>query len=885
MFCPKCGIENPDTSFYCVKCGADLAQALTPPKYRHKPHILDTQAYFKPNIVIGNRYKIIKELGRGGRGVIYQALDLELGMIIAIKFLPQELANNPQAVEDLKKEAKACMLLSHQNIVRLHNFEDMEGYKFITMEYIDGENLEQMLKRRKKFTIDETIQYAKQICMGLAYAHQRGVIHRDIKPSNLMKTKEGIIKITDFGIAANIFDSLKQITSEYVLGTPIYMSPEQLLGEPLDQRSDIYSLAVVLYEFLSGSPPFQEGAIEYRIINEPPKSIPDIPSHINDAIIMKGLQKDRNRRWKNASEFSLALEGKIPVVKEQKVIKQLAIWWGLRRLFSRLKPRKKEVAQPKAVERKDRLMRRRRVWSLSRHLLIILWAAAVGFLLLPRFPELEGGIELGLLLSFIVQGVIIGLISDYPLVSLISLWLMVSSSYLVAKGMSQSYIFQRGLWDIIGIGALMGIISAVVTMSKKRVEAEGYLSFSLKYRDIILIIWSFIFGFYLLPIGEQITPVYNHGIIFFVLALVLGLISRRLVWSFFYLPISLFSWAVSRVGISTLIPHILDPGWELSFYHYLMPVGSLYKKMIWLGGLTIFVAASYRLLSQLIGWKWWGRKKGLMRGVAVFLVVVAALLLFQFKILREITLSEMVLIPTGKFTMGTSLENAKRLASVGKWKEEIFSNEQPAREVWVEAFYIDRYEVTNRQYKKFIDATGHRPLTHWVNNTYEFGKGNHPVVGVSYYDAKAYAEWAGKRLPTEEEWEKAARGTSGAEYPWGEEPAVIKMVGGFSLYRCNIQMAQTFDTKAVGSYLWGQSPFGINDMAGNVTEWVDTPYKPYPRAKYQDEDYGRGYYILRGGNWFGEPFYARAASRMGLSPSESDLGTGFRCAKSPAKNK
>ena len=885
MFCPKCGTENPDTSFYCVKCGADLTQALTPPKYRHKPHIFDTQAYFKPDIVIGDRYKIIKELGRGGRGVIYQALDLELGMIIAIKFLPQELTNNPHAVEDLKKEAKACMLLSHQNIVRLHNFEDIEGYKFITMEYIDGENLEQMLKRRKKFTIDETIQYAKQICMGLEYAHQRGVIHRDIKPSNLMKTKEGIIKITDLGIAANISDSLKQITSEYVLGTPIYMSPEQLLGEPLDQRSDIYSLAVVLYEFLSGSPPFREGAVEFRITNEPPKSIPDIPSHINDAIIMKGLQKDRNRRWKNASEFSLALEGKIPVVKEQKVIKQLAIWWDFRRLFSRLKPRKKKVARPKAAEREDRLMRRRRILSLSRHLLLILWAVAVGFILLPRLPELGGWMELGLLLSFIVQGVIIGLISDYFLVSLISLWLMVSSSYLVAEGMSQSYISQRGLWDIIGIGALIGIISAVVTLSKKGTEAEGYLSFSLKYRDIILLIWSFIFGFYLLPIGEQIVPVHNQGVIFFILALVLGLMSRRLVWSLLYLPISLFSWAVSWVGISTLMRHIFDPDWELSFYHYLMPLGSLYMKMIWLAGLTFFIAGSYRILSRLIGWKWWGLKKGLLKGVAVLMVVVAAFLLFQFKISREITLSEMVLIPTGKFAMGTSPEQVTRLASVGQWKEEMFSNEQPAREVWVEDFYLDRYEVTNRQYKKFIDANGHKPPSHWVNNTYEFGKGNHPVVGVSCYDARAYAEWAGKRLPTEEEWEKAARGTTGAEYPWGEEPPLIKIVGGLSLYRCNIKMAQTFDTKAVGSYLWGQSPFGINDMAGNVAEWVDSPYKPYPRAKYQDEDYRRGYYILRGGNWFVDCFYARVASRMGRFPSESDFGTGLRCAKSLEKNK
>ena len=877
MFCPKCGTENPDTGFYCIKCGADLAQVVTPPKYRHKPHILDTQAYFKPNIVIGNRYKIIRELGRGGRGVIYQAQDMELGMIIAIKFLPQELANNPQAVEDLKSEAKASMLLSHQNIVRLHNFEDMEGYKFLTMEYIEGENLEQMLMRRKRFTADETVQYAKQVCIGLEYAHQRGVIHRDIKPSNLMKTKEGVIKITDFGIAANISDSLKQITTEYVFGTPIYMSPEQLLGEPLDGRSDIYSLAVVLYEFLSGNPPFWEGAVEFQIINEPPKPIPDIPSHLNDSI-MKGLQKERKRRWENASEFSLALEGKITAVAEEKAKKRLTLWLGLRKVFSRRKPAKKKVPQPARVDMLDRQMRRRRLLRLLRHLLLPLWSAAIAFLLLPRLPEMAGWRELVLLLSFIVQGVIIGLISDYSLVSLIALWFMVSSSYLVAAGMSQSYIYQRGLWDIIGIGALMGLISAAVTLAKKR--REEYFPFIFKYRDAILIIWSFIFGFYLLPIGEQIAPLYNQGIVFFAYALVLGLISHRLVWSLFYLPISLFCWALSQVGWSTLMLHILDPDWELSFYPYLMPLGSLYHKMIWLGGLTFFVAVSYRLLSGLMSRRWSGLKSGLMKGVAAILVVVAASFFFQFKILREITLSEMVLIPAGKFTMGTSSAEAKRLSSSKKWEEEMFYNEQPAREVWVETFYLDRYEITNRQYKNFIDATGHKPPGHWVNNTYEFGKGNHPVIGVSYYDAKAYAEWAGKRLPTEEEWEKAARGTSEWEYPWGAEPPVIKISGRFSLYRCNIRTTQAFDTKAVGSYPWGQSPFGINDMAGNATEWVDTPYKPYPGNTHQDKEYGKGYYTLRGGCWFAEPFYARVASRKGFSPTKSDLGTGFRCAKS-----
>ena len=293
MICPKCNNRVAENESVCSFCNNPLPSTNFPEK------MPDTGTTPK---VIGNRYRIVEEIARGGMGIVYKAHDQQLDMTIAIKVLSPSLAGDRQGLENLKREAKTAMLLSHPNIMRLHNFEEIDNTRFLTMEFIDGATLAKLLTENKRFSISETIKFAIQICAGLDYAHQKKVIHRDIKPSNLMLDRDGVVKITDFGIAGVVQDTISRVTQTTVAGTLAYMAPERLKGEKTDHSSDIYSLGVVLYEFLAGHPPFYTGGIEYQIIHSQPKPIPDIPASLED-IIKKSLAKNPEDRWENVREL------------------------------------------------------------------------------------------------------------------------------------------------------------------------------------------------------------------------------------------------------------------------------------------------------------------------------------------------------------------------------------------------------------------------------------------------------------------------------------------------------------------------------------------------------------------------------------------------------
>ncbi|WP_455208966.1 formylglycine-generating enzyme family protein [Kaarinaea lacus] len=227
--------------------------------------------------------------------------------------------------------------------------------------------------------------------------------------------------------------------------------------------------------------------------------------------------------------------------------------------------------------------------------------------------------------------------------------------------------------------------------------------------------------------------------------------------------------------------------------------------------------------------------------------------------------NEMVLIPAGEFIMGSD----NRLPDEG-----------PQHKVSLDAFFIDIYEVTNLQYKKFNDATKRRSPTHFRNRTFPEGKADHPVTYVSWEDADAYCQWAGKRLPTDQEWEKAARGTDGRIFPWGNEfdaknantPLRWQQVGAFG------------DTTPVGAFEGGVSPYGVYDMSGNVWEWTASWYKAYPDNKVPSESYGERYKTLKGGSWFDCSFYncgisAPVFNRAFFAIRTKNDSFGFRCAK------
>lgn len=313
--CKFCQSENPFDAKICSTCGRAF-----------EPHVeLPTGVFFKQGSVLQDRYEIVEPVGTGGMGKVYKALDKKLkAEYVAIKVLSPDIAEDPRAIEDLQNEAKITMKLSHDNIMRLHNYEEASGYKFLVMEYIGGQTLEQLIARRKKLTVGEVVLVAKQICSGLQNAHSKGIIHRDLKPSNLMitqkihdldrtplTTRNCHIKITDFGIARIAKDSKLRLTGQLTTGTLAYMSPEQIKGAEVDGRSDIYSLGCVLYELLNGKPPFHTGDVATQHLNvEPGPLAKNVPEWLQ-AAVMKCLCKNGDERFSNAEELSKTLKEEI----------------------------------------------------------------------------------------------------------------------------------------------------------------------------------------------------------------------------------------------------------------------------------------------------------------------------------------------------------------------------------------------------------------------------------------------------------------------------------------------------------------------------------------------------------------------------------------------
>ncbi len=255
------------------------------------------------------RYEIVKEIGRGGMGVVYLAKDLNLGRVVAYKVLPEDLKRNPQFVTNFIREAKSLAQLSHPYIVAIYDAGEDRGNYFIIMEYVEGENLKDLIQKSRRVPLKIGVQIFSQLCQAIDYAHSRKVVHRDIKTGNIMWTKNQAIKVMDFGLAKALEDARSGRTM--VSGTPYYMSPEQTLGKPLDHRTDIYSMGVSMYEIFTGTLPFREGDIGYQQIHAHPKAPrdmnPEIPEGLNK-ILLKCLAKDPEQRYQNAREIYLEIK-------------------------------------------------------------------------------------------------------------------------------------------------------------------------------------------------------------------------------------------------------------------------------------------------------------------------------------------------------------------------------------------------------------------------------------------------------------------------------------------------------------------------------------------------------------------------------------------------
>jgi serine/threonine protein kinase/Flp pilus assembly protein TadD len=344
MKCPKCQSDNLDTSTFCSDCGTNLT---TPKDIPITKTIETPKEELTTGSVFAGRYKIVTELGKGGMGSVYRAIDNEINEEIALKLIKPEISSDEKTIERFKNELKTARRIAHKNVCKMYYIGEESGIRYITMEYVEGQDLKRLIRQTSQLAIPTALSIVKQICEGLAEAHKLGVVHRDLKPNNIMIDDDGNARIMDFGIARSL--KAKGITgSGVMIGTPEYMSPEQVEAKEIDQRSDIYSLGVLLYEMTTSRLPFEADtpfAVGMKHKGEAPKDpkefnnqIPEELSHV----ILKCLEKDKEQRYQRAEDLRFDLEKieqglptaeRVEPKRKPLTSKEITVTFGLKKLF------------------------------------------------------------------------------------------------------------------------------------------------------------------------------------------------------------------------------------------------------------------------------------------------------------------------------------------------------------------------------------------------------------------------------------------------------------------------------------------------------------------------------------------------------------------------
>ncbi|MGD8539981.1 MAG: protein kinase [Candidatus Aminicenantes bacterium] len=344
--CPDCDTENTQDSQFCKNCASPLPSAEV--EITRTKTLDATLLELTTGSTFANRYQIIEELGKGGMGKVYRALDKKLNEEVALKLIKPEISEDEQTVERFRNELRMARKISHRNVGRMYELMEYMGVHYITMEYVPGQDLRSLIRQTGKLTAEKAISIAKEICEGLAEAHRLGVVHRDLKPSNILVDREGDAKIMDFGIARLL--KSKGITgTRHMIGTPEYMSPEQVDADgDIDQRSDIYSLGVILYEMLAGRVPFDGDtplSVAYKHKNKKPANPRDFNAQITDelsVLILKCLEKNKEARYQSAGEVRAQLEEiekglLIPVIvspqKRPLTSKEITVQFRMKKFF------------------------------------------------------------------------------------------------------------------------------------------------------------------------------------------------------------------------------------------------------------------------------------------------------------------------------------------------------------------------------------------------------------------------------------------------------------------------------------------------------------------------------------------------------------------------
>lgn len=323
IYCPSCSSEIRTDSGICPTCGATLEEVATrrlesgKSSSRSPSYDSIDNARFVAGTILADRYRIVGLLGKGGMGEVYRADDLKLGQPVALKFLPDRLLRDGPSLARFHREVRVARQVSHKNVCRVYDIGEVKGDHFLSMEFIKGEELSSLLRRIGRLPSDKATQIARQICAGLAAAHDAGVLHRDLKPANVMIDADGNARILDFGIAG-LADDFRD--EEISAGTPAYMAPEQIDGSAVTARSDIYSLGLVLYELFTGRRAFEASSLNELIKLRRSDTTPTTPTSIVkdldpviERVIDRCLQKDPSQRPSSALHVAAALPGGDPI--------------------------------------------------------------------------------------------------------------------------------------------------------------------------------------------------------------------------------------------------------------------------------------------------------------------------------------------------------------------------------------------------------------------------------------------------------------------------------------------------------------------------------------------------------------------------------------------
>jgi serine/threonine protein kinase len=748
-------------------------------------------------------YRILREIGRGGNAIVYLAHDQKLDRPVALKML-HAFAYHPyrrRILERFRRGAQAAARLHHPNILPVYDFGEWQGTFFIAMQYVQGHTLRQHLlgddetiRPVEPMPLPQALKIIQAVSAALQHAHEHGVIHRDVKPSNILLADNGNIYLTDFGLA-HVEGAAPITRSGETLGTPHYMSPEQGRGLPINHRSDIYSLGVVLFQMLTGQVPFHADTPAPVILKHMVDPLPN-PRTLNpeislmvEVVLRKALAKNPSDRYGTVKEFIQELE-KAAADHEAEIAAQTAPT-VVGAPPARLEqggpagpPRPPTGARP--VDRTAEL----RDYDLDTSPLPPTRGS-------DRGRDMKWAI-VGLILAGLVAVIVCG----------VAAFLLLGGPDLLDRRTPTPP-------QVAGATPTPSQIPATPTATPQPTETEVIVTTTETPTETATPTPS--------PTVPPDTP--------------------------------------TATPSDTPSPTDTDtPTLTPTFTPQPTATATATPTATFTPQPTATPTATPTTTSTPTA----------------------------SPTQPPPIPSGMVLIPAGNFIQGSSdaeIVAARQMCADGfggtcPHPLEWFSDETPRRTVYLDAFYIDKLEVTNQQFAAFAAATNYQTDAEKKSESQTWrtfntpGRENRPVIWISWNDANAYCQWAGKRLPTEAEWEKAARGTDGRIWPWSSN---------WENTRANTSDGGPGDVTPVGSYPTGASSYGVMDMTGNVWEWVADWYDPHWYSNSPLQNPGSPpsgvSRVLRGGSFRNPPWEVRAVHRHSGGPDGYAPDHGFRCAQ------